>query len=137
MSKLTQNFRLYTLLQSGEAITKETIRDTLGVEMNSVPVYIFELKKHFKADIEAVRDGRKVIAYKLVNKIKVPQFRSNNIQFVKNTDAVPAIKQADGSVAVLEDLDAVVMNETEMDDVKSALGLNDYSSTHYGRSYNE
>lgn len=122
MSKLTQNYRLFTLMQSGEVITKEKIQETLGVSMNSVPVYIHELKRLYKAEIEVVRDGRKVTGYKLTNKIKVPQFRTNNAQAPEKV-ATPAAK-APGAQnwddAVL-DPEAGAIGESEMSDIKASL----------------
>ena len=78
MAKSTQNFRLLQLLKASETVSKETVAKELGVALASVPVYIHGLKKTFKAEISTVKDGREVIAYKLVNKdIVVPEFRKN------------------------------------------------------------
>lgn len=125
MSKLTQNYRLYTLMQSGEVITKEKIQETLGVGLNSVPVYIHELKRLYKADIEVVRDGRKVTGYKLTNKIKVPQFRTNNAQAPDK----PVVAAAKTPAATgnwddqVLDPEAGEIGESEMSDIKDSLGL--------------
>lgn len=127
MSKLTQNYRLFTLMQSGEVITKEKIQETLGVSMNSVPVYIHELKRLYKAEIEVVRDGRKVTGYKLANKIKVPQFRSNNAQ-APEKPATPAAK-APAAGADLDDragIETDMIGESEMSDIKDSLGLGSF-----------
>ena len=58
MAKATQNFRLYQLMKSGGTVSKEVIAETLSVALVSVPVYIHELKKQFKAEILSVRDLR-------------------------------------------------------------------------------
>lgn len=136
MSKLTQNYRLATLMETGAVVTKEQIRDTLGVDMNSVPVYIHELKRLFKADIEAIREGRKVVAYKLTNKIKVPQFRANNAQFVKTSTSSTSPQgnevAKDGSVPLLDQEDESLSDE-HLADLKDSLGLSGYGGrVNYG-----
>jgi len=133
--KLTQNFRLFTLLQSGEVVSKETIKSTLGISENSVPVYIFELRDKFNADVESVREGRKVVAYKLKNKIKVPQHRSNNAQYEKPvTDTKPV---QDGSVAILDsENEPQSISDREMADLRDQLAIDhDYSFGGHGDEY--
>ena len=120
--KVTQNYRLATLLQSGSVVSKDEIVKTLGVDQYSVPVYIHELKRLYKAEIKSVRNGRKVIGYQLTNKIKVPQYRSNNAQVEKVIKPVVV----DGALPVL-DPGTTVFDEREMLDVKDSLGLGNAS----------
>jgi len=133
--KVTQNYKLATLLQSGELVTVEKITETLGISKVSVAVYIFDLRKKFKADIENVKEGNKVIAYRLQNKINVPQYRTNNNQVepkakvdVPKVD-VPKVDGApvDGSVPIL-DKDAGALDERSMADLHDQLGLNEFGN---------
>jgi len=139
MSKQTQNFRLYELLKStSAAVTKQAIAATLGVKVGSVPVYIHELKRLHKAEIVSVRDGREVVAYKLISTkdVKVPEHRKNAASVMpvkaskKNGGNTVIVQNADGSVPVPdEDLDIAQVGEREFADIRSALGVD----TGFGR----
>lgn len=78
MSNSTQTFRLYEVLKSGQPVTVQKIAEELDIKVPSVPVYIHGLKK-FKADIQANREGRKVVSYQLnnANDVKILEFRKN------------------------------------------------------------
>jgi len=79
MSNSTQAHNLYNLLVAAgtTGVTRADIAVHLGVSEGSVPVYIFGLKKFFSAEIDNIKDGRKVVAYKLTNAsdIEVPSHR--------------------------------------------------------------
>jgi len=126
MSKVTQNYRLYELLKSASGmISKDVIASELGVAVASVPVYIHEFKKAYKADITAVRVGRNVVGYQLVTKtLKVPQFRKNAAGEAppKKKVSEPAKVSADGVVSVLEP-EASQVSDRELADVRSSLGI--------------
>ena len=126
MAKQTQNFRLFNLLKSASTVSKEQIAKELGVKINSVPVYIHELKKLHKAEIETVRKGREVIAYKLVTKnLKVPEHRKNAAGVApKKVAKVVSTATEDGSVPIPDaDLDVAQIGEREFADIRSALGV--------------
>jgi len=127
--KVTQNYKLATLLQSGEVVTVEKIIETLGISKVSVAVYIFDLRKKFKADIENVKEGNKVIAYRLKNKINVPQYRTNNNQVEPKVkvENVKSETPADGSIPIL-DKDAGALDDRSMADLHDQLGLNELGS---------
>ena len=135
MLKVTQNYKLMTLLSSGEAVKVESLREALNINYYSVSVYIHELKK-FGAEIESVREGKKVIAYKLLNyekiKNKISQYRSNNSQVEKKTENKVSKKEAktntvpnaDGSFPTIDpDNELAQVSENEMNDIKDSLGL--------------
>ena len=128
--KVTQNYKLATLLQSGEVVTVEKIIETLGISKVSVAVYIFDLRKKFKADIENIKEGNKVIAYKLKNKINVPQYRSNNNQVEPKakTETKVETKTNDGSIPIL-DKEAGTLDDRSMADLHDQLGLNEFGSS--------
>ena len=125
MAKQTQNFRLFTLLKSSTTVSKEVIAKELGVKVNSVPVYIHELKKLHKAEIETVRKGREVIAYKLVNRdVKVPEYRKNAADSAVKKPVKVITTPSDGSVAVPDaDLEVTQIGEREFADIRSSLGV--------------
>lgn len=69
MAKITKYFELFSVLKSGAdaGVSPAAIAKSLRFAENSVPVYIHALRHKFGADIQSVRDGRKVVAYKLMN----------------------------------------------------------------------
>jgi hypothetical protein len=136
-AKVTQYFRIWTLLQTKEPVTIDAIQNLLGVKRQSIPIYIHELKKFFGAEIESIRDGNKVVAYKRLNDVKVPEYRRNNGQYVpKAADpAVTTVSTGDGSAPILDkDNDLVVMDEKTMADTIESLGLGPDTG---GGSYSE
>ncbi len=132
MANATQNFRLISLLKAGDKVSKETIAKTLGVSDVSVPVYIHELKRLFKANIESVYNGRRVVAYKLINRdIVVPQFRRNNSTPTPTKKSLVKVeaKVDDGSVPVPDkDLEIAEITDREFSDIRSSLGVSSFGS---------
>lgn len=125
-NKSTQYFNLHEFLKANPIATKEDVAKKLGVAITSVPVYIHALKHKFKAKIETVKDGRFVIAYKLVNKDEsnVPKFRSNAASgLVRTLRREKDIKS--GTIAVPDkDLDITKIDDNTMADVRNSLGIN-------------
>jgi hypothetical protein len=121
MSKQIQAFKLYQLLRSDLQIPTERIATELGVNVKSVPVYINKLKEQFKANIESIRKGKKVIAYKILNadQIRIQEFRKGT--------AVPknnASKAINSSLAdELESVNTGTPSEKDISEIKSQLGL--------------
>jgi biotin operon repressor len=140
MSTSTQNYRLYQLLKSAAgAVSKTEIAVHLGVREVSVPVYIHELKRLFKADIDSVRNGRAVSGYKLVSKeLNIPQNRKNSASpVVKKAKTVKTVasKIEDGSIPVPDkDLEVTQISDREFADIRSSLGV-DFGSGRMGGEY--
>lgn len=136
MSNATQAHSLYNLFtaSSSKSVSRDEIAKHLGVSEGSVPVYIFALRKFFKADIENVKDGRKVVAYRLVNAdtIKVPSHRvyrrnENGEVVLEKPNTANVQKTAtfkNSEVEILDkDLDIANLGDTEFADIKASLGL--------------
>lgn len=125
-NKSTQYFKLQKLLASAPEISKETVAKELGVKIHSVPVYIHALKHKFKAEIKNIKNGRQVIAYKLINKdaVKVPQYRSNAAGTIVKTAKPKTVKVESGVIAVPDkDLEITKIDAREMSDIHSSLGI--------------
>ena len=135
MSNATQAHSLYNLFaaSTNKTASRDDIAKHLGVSGSSVPVYIFALRKFFNAEIENIKDGRKVIAYHLVNfdAIKVPSHRvyrrNENGQVVLEKPSIPVnntTKFKNSDVEILDkDLDIAEIGRVEFEDIKAALGL--------------
>ena len=65
---------LFTMMQSGKPVSVESMIKTLDVKQGSIMCLISALRNDFGAEVETVRDGRKVLSYQLLNadKVKIP-----------------------------------------------------------------
>ena len=154
MSNSTQAHNLYNLLvAAGSAgISRSEISKHLGVSEGSVPVYVFGLKKFFNAKIENVKDGRKVVAYKLNNAsdIQVPAHRlyrrnDNGVVVLSNPNAgitkpvkatkikvtkvtkkkiTKVVAKKPKAEKVDNDFEITELSNSDFSDIKSALGIN-------------
>ena len=126
MPKVTQYYKLFKFLEDGSPKTIDEIKDELGIKYYSVEVYICEMKRCFKAEFEREVDGRKTKTYKLTNaskiKSRIPQFRSNNMQYVKPEYVEFAGQES--RIDFAEDYQIPEMNEREMIDTIDSLGVN-------------
>ena len=145
MSKNVQAFTLFNTLKAAgkKGVSKIEIAKVLGVKESSVPVYIFNMKKAYKAKFEVIKKGRQIIAYKLANveDLEIPQLRKNakgvapvtkavskkasvkKTKVVKPSKAKTA-KVVDGEVPVLDaDMEITEITDGEFNDIKSSLGL--------------
>ena len=70
--------KLLTVMISGKPVTKEEIETTLGDEiyMYRLSTYIWHIKIHANGIVKAIKDGRKVTAYQLMNIADVKQYMS-------------------------------------------------------------
>lgn len=125
MAKNTQAFVLFNMLKAAgpNGVSKTEVANVLSIKESSVPVYFFGLKKQFNAEIETVKKGREIIAYKLVNAdtIAVPQHRSKNKKKLFNKKVA---KTTDAETPILDtDLMNAEIGENEFNDIKAQLGL--------------
>jgi len=119
---MTQTHKLYQILKNGDPVPVQKIADELRIAYYSVAVYIHELKHKFKGKVNSIRDGRKVVAYQLMNasEIKVPEYR--------RTYFAPAKPKANALTTLADELEAVNsggVSEKEFADIRSSLGLGD------------
>lgn len=67
--KLTAWQKLLTVMISGKQISVEEIEQTLGKEiyMYRLSTYVYDIKSYGNGVIKVIKDGRKVVAYQLIN----------------------------------------------------------------------
>lgn len=141
MAKNTQLFTLFNLLKAAgdKGVTKAQAVKALGVKENSVPVYFHSLKKQFNAEIETKKNGREVVAYKLINadKVEVPQFRKGAVvtksvktktvtKKAKSGKIVKSTKTSNdnGEIPILDrELEITEITDRELDDIRQQLGM--------------
>lgn len=87
--------KLLTVMISGKPVTKDEIETTLGGEiyMYRLSTYIWHIKTHANGVIKAIKDGRKVTAYQLMNVADVKQYMSR--LGITNSGFTPKVKALD------------------------------------------
>ena len=126
---------VYEMLKDGKPFKFETLVSRLGCKPVSAMVLICALKRDFKADIETIRDGRKVdcyqlhnaaaIASKMVGKAKATKTQKvAKVAVLKTKTVVSAPKAA----AASDEIPTVEVEEVGFDELaslKAELGLSD------------
>lgn len=74
--KLAPFQKLMTVMASGKAVTIDEIDATLGKEihMYRLSTYIWLMKTNANAVVKAIKDGRKITAYQIVNVADVKDY---------------------------------------------------------------
>lgn len=137
-----QGYILFSLLKAAgkKGITRAEAAKALGVRESSVPVYFYGLRTLYNAEIEVVKQGRKVVSYTLLNandctitengrrgtktatkpKSKTKPLKSVSVKTVKATNT-PAVKE---STPILDsDLEISEVDDAELEDLKASLGI--------------
>jgi len=125
---------LYTLMQSGKPVPVEIMLKTLNVKQGSIMCLISALRNDFGAEIETVRDGRKVLSYQLMNadKVKIPtkvakvaKPKAAKVAVVKTKTSVSrkAAKTDDAEIPTLDVQE--IDSDAELASLKAELGLSE------------
>jgi len=104
--KLKPFEKLLTVMISGNPVTVEEIDATLGKEiyMYRLSTYIWHVKTFAGGVVKAIKDGRKVTAYQIVNVKDVKAYMDRS--GVTKANYVPGKAQKKPSIAKLADLKA-------------------------------
>lgn len=129
---------VYEMMKDGKSCNFDAMVKRLGCSNVTAMVHICALRRDFGAAIETERDGRKVVAYKLTNaaeiaprmvlKSKATKSKTKAPKVVKSTivskvKASKATVADDGSVSTIEDLSVSEIDDRELADLKSQLGI--------------
>lgn len=129
---------VYEMMKDGKSCNFSKMVKALNCSEVTAMVHICALRRDFNAQIETERDGRKVVAYKLTNaadiaprmvlksatktKTKAPKvIKTTKVARVAKTVSSKAVD--DGSVATLDDLSITEVDDRELADLKSQLGI--------------
>jgi len=124
---------LFSLMESGKPVAVENMLKTLDVKQGSIMCLISALRNDFGAEIETVRDGRKVLSYQLMNadKVKIPTKvkavkapKAAKVAVVKPKTTVPrkaAKSDADVPTLDVQEIDS----DAELASLKAELGLSE------------
>jgi hypothetical protein len=105
MPKVTKRIlEVVEMLKGGQPLNFETYVTQLGCKAITAMVYISELRVAYGAEIETIRDGRKVTSYRLLNQDHLDKFIAKLLTFqsVRQPKAVPAPKVPKVKVNKLE-----------------------------------
>lgn len=145
MAKSTKYFDLFSALRAGgdKGVSPEALQKATGFTSGALAVYIHALRTKFGAQIESVRNGRTVTAYRLTNadsvtitaarkkrtvtaKAKPAKAKAKAkvaVARVVKTAKAPVARE-DGSIPVLDaDLDIAEIGSSELDDIRHSLGI--------------
>lgn len=123
MSNATQTYKLFEVLKSGDPVTVAKIAEELKIKVLSVPVYIHGLKAQ-KAEIKAIREGRRVVSYQLTNPadVKISEFRKNSAEAVVKSKGGNGVRQL-ATTQIEEPSANTVVSDREIADIRSSLGI--------------
>ncbi len=105
-TKLKPFQKLLTIMVSGKPVTVEEIDATLGKEiyMYRLSTYMWHIKTNANGVVKAIKDGRKVTAYQIINVADVKEYMKRS--GVDAAKYVPGKVEKKPSVAKLADLQA-------------------------------
>jgi len=102
---------VYEMLKDGKPFKFDTLVSRLGCKPVSAMVLICALKRDFKADIETIRDGRKVDCYQLHNAADIAS------KMVGKTKASKTVKSTKVARVVTATSKTVVARKSKVVDV--------------------
>jgi hypothetical protein len=119
-TKLKPFQKLLTVLQTGKPVTIEEIDQTLGKEiyMYRLSTYMWHIKTQANGIVKAIKDGRKVTAYQIVNVAEVKEYMKR--AGVDANSFTPGSTTKKPSVAKLADLKAKPVKAKKQKAVKAA-----------------
>jgi len=105
-TKLKPFQKLLTVLQSGKPVTIDEIDATLGKEiyMYRLSTYMWHIKTQANGVVKAIKDGRKVTAYQIVNVADVKEYMKR--AGITSANFTPGQTTKKPSIAKLADLAA-------------------------------
>ena len=105
-TKLKPFQKLLTVLQTGKPVTIDEIDSTLGKEiyMYRLSTYMWHIKTQANGVVKAIKDGRKVTAYQIVNVADVKEYMKR--AGITGANFTPGQTTKKPSIAKLADLAA-------------------------------
>ena len=119
-TKLKPFEKLLTVLVSGKPVTVEEIDATLGKEiyMYRLSTYIWHIKTNANGVVKAIKDGRKVTAYQIINVKEMEEYLKRT--GVTKSGFVPGKVEKKPSIAKLADLKAKPVKKAKTSVKKTA-----------------
>ena len=120
-TKLKPFQKLLTVMVSGKPVTVDEIDTLLGKEiyMYRLSTYMWHIKTQANGIVKAIKDGRKVTAYQLINVDEIKSYMQRS--GVTGSNFVPGSTEKKPSISKLADLKAkpvTVTDDTPVSDVE-------------------
>lgn len=114
--KLKPFEKLLTVMISGEPVSKETIETLLGKEiyMYRISTYMWHIKTFANGVVKTHKDGRKAIAYQIVNVDEVKKYMKQNDVPFNQQKKVESIKELAKEEPVVAKASEDVLEVTEV-----------------------
>lgn len=114
--KLKPFEKLLTVMISGEPVSKETIETLLGKEiyMYRISTYMWHIKTFANGVVKTHKDGRKAVAYQIVNVNEVKKYMKQNDVPFSQQNKVESIKELSKEEPVVAKASEDVLEVTEV-----------------------
>jgi biotin operon repressor len=143
MSKTTKYFALYSAIKAGgdKGSSPDSLCKSLGFSHSMLAVYIHALRNKFGAEIESVRNGKRVVTYRVTNIAECDKNISPNrkprttnkakatkvARVTKTVKSKPRKVRVERTVEellpVIEDMSITEIGSEDLADIKSQLGI--------------
>jgi hypothetical protein len=124
-SKLAPFQKLMTVMVSGNPVTIEEIDATLGkeIQMYRLSTYIWLMKTNTNAVIKAIKNGRKITAYQLMNVDEVKEYMK---RVGITTSGYTPVSQ---TITKLADLKSPELTDAQVEDIVSKVEQSEMTVT--------
>lgn len=114
--KLKPFEKLLTVMISGEPVSKETIETLLGKEifMYRISTYMWHIKTFANGVVKTHKDGRKAVAYQIVNVDEVKKYMKQNDVPFSQQKKVESIKELSKEEPAVVSTSADTLEVTEV-----------------------
>jgi hypothetical protein len=111
--------KILNLMVTGEPVTKEEIEILLGdeLQMYLVSAYMWHVKTTAKGIVRVYKDGRKVLAYQLINTADgIKYLKDKNIYFAGDDEPISTLEELKAQVQDNHIENVVIENVVKQED---------------------
>ena len=112
--------KILNLMVTGEPLSKEEIGASLGdeIQLYRISTYMWHIKMNANGIVRVVKDGRKVVAYQLVNPSDIEKYLKNKgIYFAGDSEPVQKLEDLKAEPQVEESKPTVSETVSKNEDI--------------------
>ena len=112
--------KILNLMVTGEPLSKEEIGESLGdeIQLYRISTYMWHIKMNANGIVRVVKDGRKVVAYQLVNPSDIEKYLKNKgIYFAGDSEPVQKLEDLKAEPQVEESKPTVSETVSKNEDI--------------------
>ena len=122
--------KILNLMVTGEPLSKEEIGESLGdeIQLYRISTYMWHIKMNANGIVRVVKDGRKVVAYQLVNPSDIEKYLKNKgiyfagdsepVQKLEDLKAEPQVEESKPTVSETVSKNEDILEVTEIVDTE-------------------